>query len=65
MIRYSNEFTFEDDPLLTLLSFQCWKNEQDLGTGGAVYNNYGLLLAGIGNAINSLLNIKQYVFEKI
>lgn len=64
VIRYSNEFTFEDDPLLTLLSFQCWKNEQDLGTGGAVYNNYGLLLAGIGNAINSLLNIKQYVFEK-
>ncbi|CDB88736.1 pyruvate-formate lyase [Clostridium sp. CAG:253] len=37
--------------------------EEDLSMGGAKYNNYGILSIGMSSAIDSLLNIKKYVFE--
>lgn len=42
----------------------CHKSQKDIIDGGAVYHNVGMTVAGLGNTINSLLNIKTYVFEQ-
>ena len=48
-----------EDELLT-----CLMNlNKDIALGGAKYNNYGILSTGMSNAINSLLNIKKFVFD--
>lgn len=41
----------------------CEKNKKDIVDGGAVYHNIGMTTVGLGNTVNSLLNIKKYVFE--
>lgn len=38
------------------------KTNKEISEGGVIYNNYGLLFIGLSSAINSLLNIKKYVF---
>ena len=63
-INKINAINWEYDPLLTLLTIGCIDNNKDVSEGGAVYNNYGILSVGIASAVNSLLNIKKYVFEE-
>lgn len=53
---------WEKDPLLTLSVQNCMETNKEISEGGAVYNNYGLLSVGLSSAINSLLNIRKYVF---
>ena len=47
----------------SLLSFMMGLNK-DISEGGAKYNDYGILSIGMSSAVNSLLNIKRYVFEE-
>lgn len=54
-----NNIQWEKDPLLTFL----FGLNQDISEGGAKYNNYGILSVGMSSAVNSLLNIKEKVFE--
>ena len=41
----------------------CRENKKDIVDGGALYHNIGMTTVGLGNTINSLLNIKRLVFE--
>ncbi|MFI3213073.1 MAG: pyruvate formate lyase family protein [Eubacteriales bacterium] len=54
---------WELDPLFTLFTKECLKNNKDVACGGAKYNNYGILSVGLGNAINSLCYIKERVYD--
>lgn len=54
---------FENSPLLSLFFDNCLEKEKDFSKGGAKYNHHGLLVVGLPNLINSILNIKKYVFD--
>lgn len=60
IISCLDEIVWERDPLLTLLMGL----KEDISKGGAKYNNYGILSVGMSSAVNSLLNIQEYVFIK-
>lgn len=55
-----DRIVWEYDPLLSLM--MGLKN--DIAEGGAKYNDYGILSVGMSAAVNSLLNIKKFVFEE-
>lgn len=54
---------FDRAPILSLFFDDCIKKEKDFSEGGAKYNHHGLLVVGLPNLINSILNIKKYVFD--
>lgn len=56
-------YEWQRDPLFTLFTKGCKQNDKDIAEGGAIYNDYGLLSIGMGNTVNSLLNLKRNVFE--
>ena len=64
IINNLNQVKFAYDPLVSMLLLDCSKNMKDVSQGGARYNNYGILTSGLGNSIDSLLNIKNFVFEQ-
>ena len=53
-----NRIKWAADPLLSLLMGL----ENDISLGSAKYNDYGILSVGVSSAVNSLLNIKKFVF---
>lgn len=55
---------FDKSPLQSLFFDDCIVKGKDFSEGGAKYNYHGLLVVGLPNLINSLLNIKEYVFNK-
>lgn len=55
---------FEIDPLLSLVSISSMANGMDITSGGAKYNHLGLTSVGIGSVVNSLCNIKRFVYEE-
>ena len=55
---------FDKSPLMTLLFDDCIVRGKDFCDGGAKYNYHGLLVVGLPNLVNALLNIKSYVFEE-
>lgn len=55
-----DKIVWEDDPLLSLMMGL----KTDIAQGGAKYNDYGILSVGMSAAVNSLLNIKKFVFEE-
>ena len=55
-----DRIVWEDDPLLSLMMGL----KSDIAQGGAKYNDYGILSVGMSAAVNSLLNIKKFVFEE-
>lgn len=57
-----NALIWEEDPLTSMFTGDCAKNNRDISKGGAVYNNYGVLTVGLANAVDSLLNIKKKCF---
>lgn len=57
-----NSLRWESDPLMTLFMDGCIQKDLDMSEGGAQYCDYGILSVGLGNAIDSLLNIKTLVF---
>lgn len=54
---------FDKAPVLSLFFDECIKKGKDFSEGGAKYNNHGLLVVGLPNLINSILNIKKYVYD--
>lgn len=63
-LKEINEIEWENDPLLTLITSECLRTNKDIAKGGALYNNYGLLSVGLATAVNSLINIRKFVFEE-
>lgn len=60
LLRKVDALIWEEDPLLTLLMGL----EQEITKGSAKYSNYGVTSVGMSAAVNSLLNIKNYVFTR-
>ncbi len=56
--------SFEEDPLLTLFCPSAIEKGKDILHGGAKYANMGLTSVALGSVVNSLLNIKKYVFDE-
>lgn len=63
LFKTIDSIKWAEDPLLSLFTKDCLKNNKDISCGGARYNNYGLLSVGLSNAINSLLYINNNVFN--
>lgn len=61
--RVLNMRCFQYDPLLSVFTDDCYKNKKDVSWGGARYHDVGIASVAMGNAVNALLNIKEYVFE--
>lgn len=52
------------NPLLSVFTDDCKEQKKDVSWGGARYHNVGITSVAMGNLVNSLLYIKEYVFEK-
>ena len=55
---------FAYDPLVSVFIGGCYEKKKDVSAGGATYNDYGMTTVAISNVVNSLINIKKYVFEE-
>lgn len=55
---------FEEDPLLSLANIEVLKGGKDITRGGAKYNNLGLTSVGMACVVDSLINVKELVFDK-
>ena len=62
--EHNLEVKFDVSPLFSLFFDDCIEKGKDFGEGGAKYNYHGLLVVGLPNLVNSLLNIKEYVYER-
>lgn len=62
--NYNLNIEFDKSPLQSLFFDDCIAKGKDFSEGGAKYNYHGLLVVGLPNLINSLLNIKEYVFNQ-
>ena len=52
------------DPLLSVFTDDCKILKRDVSCGGARYHNVGITSVALGNLVNSLINIDEYVFKK-
>jgi formate C-acetyltransferase len=64
MINEINDIDWETDPLLSFFIDDCDNDFKDLSEGGAIYNNYGFTSVSLSNTVDSLLNLKDLVFDK-
>lgn len=63
-VKEINQIIWEEAPLLSLLTDDCDQKLTDIALGGAKYNHYGVTTVSLGNTVNSLYNIKKFVFEE-
>lgn len=59
-----NKRKFGKDLFLSLFTDNCIKNGKDISCGGAKYNNYGFTGVALSNTINSIVSIREFVFDK-
>lgn len=64
MAHLTDGIKWEKDPLMSFFIRSCRENCKDISEGGAKYNNYGILSVGLANCINSLINIRKYVYRQ-
>lgn len=55
---------FAYDPLVSTFMDGCYESKKDVSEGGTKYFDYGMTTVALGNAVDALLNIKHFVFEK-
>lgn len=55
---------FEEDPVMSMFTENCVQNGVDISKGGAEYNNFGITTVALANVVESILNIKEFVFEE-
>lgn len=60
LTEYVDSIKWQNDPLLSHLM----ELKMDISEGGAKYNNFGITTVGMSAAVNSLLNINNFVFNK-
>lgn len=58
----AHDLAMDCSPLFTLLFSDARKAGKDISKGGAKYAYHGMLVTGLPNAVNALLNIKELVF---
>lgn len=62
--RVLSNHRFQRDMLLSVFIDGCYEREKDVSQGGAKYGDLGITSVAMGNTIDSLINIKKYVFEE-
>lgn len=60
----AHDLVMDCSPLFTLLFSDATKSGKDISKGGAKYAYHGMLVVGLPNTINALLNIKELVFKQ-
>lgn len=55
---------FSYDPLVSVFIGGCKERKKDVSAGGAFYNDYGMTTVAISNVVNSLYNIKKFVYDE-
>ena len=60
----AHDLVMDCSPLFTLLFSDATKSGMDISKGGAKYAYHGMLVVGLPNTINALLNIKELVFKQ-
>ncbi len=63
LIDILDDVEFNTDPILSMFIDNCKYNQLDVSNGGAKYNHYGITTVSLANTVNSLYNIKQFVFK--
>lgn len=63
-IKGLDSYIWACDPFVSMLTDGCTEKELDISEGGAIHSNYGVTSIGMGGLIDSLLNLKELVFEK-
>lgn len=58
------DLDFDYSPLMSLFMPECLERERDFSHKGSKYMHQGVQLLGLPNLVDSLLNIKEYVFDK-
>lgn len=58
------DLDFCPSPLYSLFFDDCIKRGKDYAEGGAKYAYHGMQVCSLPNLVNSLLNLKSYVFEQ-
>ncbi len=61
--RQLSSLRFPYNPLLSVFLYDCYENKKDVSWGGSRYHHMGITSVAMGNLINSLLNIKDLVFD--
>jgi len=64
IITEVDKLRFKKAPILSSFNEDCLATNKDLSLGGAKYNNYGFTAVGLANVINSLLNVKKFVYDE-
>jgi len=62
--RKISGFRLQYNPFMSVFMKDCFNKKQDVSCGGGRYNNYGITTVGLANVVDSLLNIKKYVFDE-
>ena len=63
VVSFLNKIEFEPALLFSLFTDNCIDKGKDISEGGAVYNNFGILIVGLANVVDSLLNL-EYLLSK-
>lgn len=61
--RVLSPLRFQYNPLLSVFTEGCFETKKDVSWGGAYYHHIGITSVAMGNLIDSLLNIKELVFD--
>ena len=64
IIDSTHDVKFDVSPLFSLFFDNCINLEKDFSLGGAEYSWHGIQIVSLPNLINSLINIKKYVFDE-
>lgn len=54
---------FQYDLLLSVFTEDCYEKRMDVSWGGARYHHVGITSVAMGNLIDALMNIKEWVFD--
>ena len=63
-LKRLDSIKWEPNPLMTLFTENCAEADKDISEGGAKYHDYGILSVGLANAVDSLMNVREFVFSE-
>lgn len=58
-----NDIRWAKDPLVSIFTNNCSETRKDISEGGCEHKDYGITTVALSNVIDSLFNIKKYVFD--
>lgn len=58
-----DQMKWAKDPLVSMFMEGCNNKRKDISEGATKYNNYGITTVALSNVVDSLMNIKKFVYE--